>query len=176
LNAECLALWNPGFYDYCDAHIKQICEHNPRLIKNFARSAFPTAAFNFGNVRTFKHRDTQNCPFGWCGITALGKFDPRKGGHLILWELKLVIEFPPHSTILIPSAMITHSNTPVAKGDIRNSFTQYCAGGLLRYVNNGFMIDRVLHRKNPAKFREMEAMKATRRQMGLGLFSTLEEL
>ncbi|KIM36469.1 hypothetical protein M413DRAFT_78216, partial [Hebeloma cylindrosporum] len=168
--------WGPGLYEYYDTRLKQLCKHNPRLIKNFPKSVFPTAAFNFGNVRTFKHRDTQNCPFGWCGITALGRFDPKKGGHLILWELKLVVEFPPCSTILIPSAMITHSNTPVAKGDVRNSFTQYCVGGLFRYINNGFMIDKVLRRKDPTKFREMEALKATRWQMGLGLFSTLEEL
>ncbi|KIM35281.1 hypothetical protein M413DRAFT_79567, partial [Hebeloma cylindrosporum] len=176
VNAASLATWAPEMHEYCRIRINQVSERHPSLIKNFPKSVFPTAAFNFRNVRTYKHRDVLNCPFGWCGITALGRFNPKKGGHLVLQELKLVIEFPPCSTILIPSAMITHCNTPVAEGDIRNLFTQYCAGGLFRYVDNGFMIDRVLCEKNPAKSKEMEALKATRWQMGLGLFSTLDDL
>ncbi|KAJ7883792.1 hypothetical protein B0H13DRAFT_2537891, partial [Mycena leptocephala] len=39
-------------------------------------------------------------------ITALRRFNPDLSGHLILWDLKLVIRFPPGSTILIPSAII----------------------------------------------------------------------
>lgn len=73
---------------------------------------------------TFKHKDVRNCPFVWCAIQALGRFDPRKGGHLVLWDLKLIIEFPP---VLIPFATLTHSNIPVADGDVRASFTQYTA-------------------------------------------------
>ncbi|KAJ7695268.1 hypothetical protein B0H14DRAFT_2650629 [Mycena olivaceomarginata] len=53
-----------------------------------------------------------------------------KGGHLILWDAKLILEFPPGTTILIPSAAIYHSNIPVAPGEHRFSFTQYTAGGI----------------------------------------------
>lgn len=38
-----------------------------------------------------------------CAITTLSDYDPKAGGHLVLWDLKLVIEFPPGSTILILS-------------------------------------------------------------------------
>jgi hypothetical protein len=63
--------------------------------------------FNFGpQTVTFDHRDSGNLAFGWCAITAFGNFDPTCGGHLVLWDMKLVIEFPPGSTILIPSAMM----------------------------------------------------------------------
>ncbi|KAJ7624191.1 hypothetical protein B0H17DRAFT_1151319 [Mycena rosella] len=51
--------------------------------------------------------------WGWCSITALGDFDPNKGGHLILWDLRLAIRFPPGSTILIPSALLHHSNVAI---------------------------------------------------------------
>jgi hypothetical protein len=56
----------------------------------------------------------------------------------VLWDSRLVIEFPPGSTILISSAVLTHSNVPVASHESRYSFTQYCAGGLFRWVDNGF--------------------------------------
>ncbi|KAJ3764384.1 hypothetical protein EV360DRAFT_9676, partial [Lentinula raphanica] len=83
------------------------------------------------------HRDFLNWPFGWCAITALGRFDPTRTGQLILWELRLVVDFPPAATVLIPSAVITHSNTPVAVDDTRISFTQYTAGPIFRWVENG---------------------------------------
>jgi len=57
--------------------------------------------------------DFGNLPYGWCAITSLGPFDPKRGGHLVLWDLQLVIEFPPGSTILIPSAVLQHSNIPI---------------------------------------------------------------
>ncbi|KAJ4468371.1 hypothetical protein C8J55DRAFT_409001, partial [Lentinula edodes] len=82
------------------------------------------------------HRDWLNWPFGWCAITALGEFDASRSAQLILWELKLVIDFPHAATILIPSAVITHSNTPVADRDIWTSFTQYTAGPIFRWVEN----------------------------------------
>ena len=71
-------------------------------------------------------------------MTSIGDFDPTKGGHLVLWDCKLVIEFPPGSTILIPSAVITHSNVPVAPHKKHFSFTQYTAGVLFRWVDNDF--------------------------------------
>ena len=71
-------------------------------------------------------------------ITALGNFNPKLGGHLILWDLHLVIEFPPGSTILIPSASLRHGNTAIQPGEKQYSFTQYTAGGLFRWVEQGF--------------------------------------
>jgi len=51
--------------------------------------------------------------------------------------LELVIQFPVGSTILVPLAIIKHPNTAIRKGEKRYSFTQYCAGGLFRWVDNG---------------------------------------
>lgn len=144
----------------------------PSLRRIFPASIFPSAAFNFGpNVRTFKHRDVFNCPFGFCTIQALGRFNPRKGGHIILWEPKLVIEFPPASLILIPSATITHSNVPVAEGDERASFTQYCTGGLFRYVDAGFRKENCLKAEDPSLYRKLQALRPGMWTVGLGLLS-----
>lgn len=73
-----------------------------------------------------------------CPVHSLGRFDYTKGGHLILWDLKLVIEFPPGSTILLPLSTLRHGNTTIQEGEERMSFTQYCAGGLIRWVKYGF--------------------------------------
>ena len=78
----------------------------------------------------------------------LGDFDPTKGSHLVLWECKLVIEFPPGSTILIPSAIITHSNVPIQAGEKRYSVTQYATGVLFRWV----VIDSVIYAQKLAVF------------------------
>ncbi|KAJ3730736.1 hypothetical protein C8R42DRAFT_637406 [Lentinula raphanica] len=90
---------------------------NPKLKRWFKKSAFSSVSFNSGPACvSWPHTDNYNLAFGWCAITALGKFDPDIGGHLILWDLGLIVRFPPGSTILIPSALLTHSNLPIQKG------------------------------------------------------------
>ncbi|KAJ7062414.1 hypothetical protein B0H15DRAFT_794827, partial [Mycena belliarum] len=116
-----------------------------RLHRNFRRrlSAFATATFNFGpETVTFPHIDFGNLGWGWCAITALGPFDPDRGGHLILWDLKLVIRFPPGSTILLPSAILRHSNVKIKPGERRYSFTQFTPAGIFRWVYNGFRTEK----------------------------------
>jgi hypothetical protein len=170
------AFWNPGVYEYQKTRIEQLLVHNPALKRTSSTTIFPTTACNFRNVCCDKHRDTQNCPFGWCAITALGDFDHTVGGHLILWELKLVIEFPHGYTVFVPSATITHSNTPVADGDVRVSITQYCSGNLFRYVENGFRTDKSLYEEDRQHYDKMRSLKDQLWKTSLGLFSTLKDL
>ncbi|KAK0450496.1 uncharacterized protein EV420DRAFT_1646416 [Desarmillaria tabescens] len=154
--------WAPRLHDRYQKHLDAPYEKLPDLRLNFTHSVFPCATFNFGgSVWTFKHRDILNCPYGWCALTTLGRSDHRRGGH-ILWELKIFIQFPHASTIFIPSATITHSNIPLAAGDSHISFTQFFAGGILRWVDNGFRTEK--------------GMKVKRWQMGLGLLSTLDQI
>ena len=149
----------------------------PYLPRNFEGGVFAAAAFNFGRKAwTYKHRDFLNWPFGWCAITALGEFNPSRSGQLILWELKLVIDFPHGSTILIPSAVITHSNTPVVKGDVRTSFTQYTAGGIFRWVSNGCMTEAELAACHPERYAKMEAEKDSIYLERIKLYSTIDEI
>lgn len=95
----------------------------------------------------------------------------------MLWDLQLVIEFPPGSTILLPSAVIRHSNTAIQNGEERYSFTQYTAGGLFRWVDHGFQKEKEYHASlsEGQRLAEEEAMRR-RWAMGLSLFSTLDEL
>lgn len=84
------------------------------------------------------HVDGMNLACGLCMVIPFGTFDFRKGGHLILHELKLVIEVPPGGTVLFPSAIITHENIPIAEGELRQSITAFTPGTLFQWVNNGF--------------------------------------
>lgn len=137
---------------------------------------FPTTACNFRNVCCYQHHDTQNFPIGWCAITALGRFDHTRGGHLILWELKLIIEFPHGYTILIPSVTITHSNIPVADSDVRVSITQYCAGSIFRYIDNGFRTDTALREEDRPCYDKAQANREHMWKASLGLLSKIKDL
>jgi hypothetical protein len=93
---------------------------------------------------------------------------------LVLWDCKLLVEFPPGSTILILSAVLAHSNTKVAAHETRFSFTQYAAGGLFRWVDHAFQtLDS--YRASLTK-EECEALKArnqARWEFGLNLLPTI---
>lgn len=126
---------------------------------------------------SYPHVDFGNLSWGWCAITALGKFDPDKGGHLVLWDLKYVVRFPPGSTIIIPSAMIRHSNTPIGTDETRYSYAQYSAGGLFRWVDNGFMKDdEWCAMANSSDKARREEERKVRWQKGLDMFLSVEEL
>jgi hypothetical protein len=152
-------------------------EETTDVKRNYPGSVFAAATMNFGpQVRCCKHLDSQNLAFGWCAITAFGDFDPTKGGHLILWDLKLAVEFPPGSTILIPSATVVHSNTPVQGHEKRLSFTQYSAGGMFRWVDNGLQTEHELQHSDKERHDLILILKEHRWNMGLGMYSNLDEL
>ncbi|KAK7027867.1 hypothetical protein R3P38DRAFT_3315414 [Favolaschia claudopus] len=109
-------------HEFYRTEFDKVCAHDPSILRNLPSrlSVFSTATFNFGPATvTFPHIDFRNLAWGWCAITALGNFDPDRGGHLVLWDLKLVIRFPPGSTILIPSAFLRHSNVNIAPHETR---------------------------------------------------------
>ncbi|KAJ7814508.1 hypothetical protein B0H14DRAFT_3477020 [Mycena olivaceomarginata] len=155
-----LAFGHPSFTPTMTDYDHRLRRQHLHLTRNWERSVFSQATFNFGpRAWTFKHRDILNVAFGMCVVQALGDFNPKEGGHIILWELKLFIEFPPGALILIPSATITHSNLPVGPGEHRASFTQYTGG-----------------EQDPEEYARVCEQKAGRWEMGLGLLSTVDEL
>jgi len=98
------------------------------LKHNFPNSIFPAAGFNCGpQTIALDHTDYNNLSHGLCALTALGSYDHKQGGHLILFGLKLVIQFPSGSTALIPSGCLGHGNTPNCDGETRMSIAQYAA-------------------------------------------------
>jgi hypothetical protein len=171
------AMWAPKLYDYYRSHLGPLFKAHPSLRRNFMNSVWTTITFNFGpRTVCYVHRDPGNLAFGWCAITALGRFDPKRSGHLILWDMKLVIEFPPGSTILIPSATLRHSNVRLQEGESRVSFTQYTSGGLFRWVENGFRTNADFEKQDKKGKMRADKVSETRWEEGLKLFSTLDEL
>lgn len=142
--------------------------------RNFDNSVFPTATFNLGpQTVTLEHLDSNNLAFGWCAVTALGNFDHKHGGHLVLPDLKLIITLPVGATILLPSAILRHGNIPIGSAETRMSFTQYASGGLFRWVDAGFMTSANMS----AKARQQLSEEAPERfKEGLMLFSCLPAL
>ncbi|KAF9472584.1 hypothetical protein BDN70DRAFT_762895, partial [Pholiota conissans] len=139
--SSCFSFYFPKVYQHYWTHLGLLYGRLPTLRANFPNiSIYPACTFNLGpTTATHDHNDSANVASGICAITALGNFDHKLGGHLILFDLGLVITFPAGSTVLIPSALFRHGNTPiVGDGAIRMSFTQYCSGGLFRWVQYGF--------------------------------------
>ncbi|KAJ6451730.1 hypothetical protein C8R45DRAFT_1057096 [Mycena sanguinolenta] len=172
-------LWAPRLFSYYREYNEKLSGSGAwsHLRRPFPNSVFSCAAFNFGpRVCTFKHRDVCNLPFGWCAIQSLGNFDATIGGHLVLWDANLVVEFPAGALILLPSATIAHSNVPVRDHEERISFTQFTAGNLFRFVDNGFQTQDQLAAAEPEKYARLMKLKDTRWEEGLKLFSTIEEM
>jgi hypothetical protein len=169
-----MAYYAPKLFQHYVEVLGALHDRDPALEWNFSNSAFPSATINFGpEAVCFDHLDYFNKAIGWCDICSLGDYDPQKGGHLILFDIKRVIQFPPGSHILIPSALMRHGNTPIQKGEIRRGFTQYAAGALFRWVDNGYM--RAEDVKGKRK-EELEVQDPSRYGELLNLYSTLDNL
>ncbi|KAJ7718175.1 hypothetical protein B0H14DRAFT_2412564 [Mycena olivaceomarginata] len=169
-------MWAPRLHAHYVDNNKKLNVHLPHLNRPFPKSVFSSAAFNFGpRVWTFKHRDICNLAFGWCAVQSLGPFNVAKGGHLVLWDLQMVVEFPAGALILLPSATVAHSNVVVEVGEERISFTQFTSGGLFRWVDNGGCTAGELEREDPDEWERMQALKETRWETGLSYFSTVDE-
>jgi hypothetical protein len=167
-------MWAPKLFTYYLSHITSLLGgYGGQLRQNFT-TVFACSTFNSSpSTISFPHTDPGNLPHSWCAITFLGPFDPQQGGHLILLDLQLVIKFPPCSTILLPSAVIHHSNVVIQKGKERYLFTQYTASGLFRWVDHGFQKEDGYYSSlsEGERIEEEQAMQH-RWAMGLGLFST----
>ena len=139
---------------------------------------FAFITINFGpRTVSLPHRDWANLSWGWCSISLLGDFNPEKGGHLVLWDLRLVIQFPPASSITIPFAMVWHSNIPISSGEMWYSITQYSASALLCWVDNGFIKDSDWLKKASQEDGERwEHAWSTQLKDGLKMLSRLSEL
>lgn len=120
-------------------------EHqHPELKRNVPKTAFAGLTVNFGPQSfTPPHLDPGNA-VGWCTSTALGLFDPDKGGEMVFWNqgIRLIIRFPLGSSMLFPSGLVVHSNIPIRPQERRYSLIQYTAGALFRWRYNGYQSDK----------------------------------
>ncbi|KAF7328143.1 hypothetical protein MVEN_02571500 [Mycena venus] len=173
------ASYSPNLHSFYKHQMRRLHAAGSYLRRLFPEviSVFAACTFNFGpSTVTIPHVDAANLVWGWCCITALGIFSPDLGGHLILWDLGLVIRFPLGSTIMIPSALLRHSNVAIQQGERRYSFTQYTAGGLFRWVYNGNRSDKtVIETATLEELKLREEEKLRRWEEGLSLFMVWDE-
>jgi len=169
-----VATWAPALYRYYGDKLDELCSRDFSLLRTFPSTIFAATTYNLGpRTVCYKHKDFANLAYGLCSVTSLGQFDSTKGGHLILWELGLVIEFPPGSTILLASALITHSNATIGKDETRYSVAHYSAGALFRWAENGFQKTEDLYSSIPQSTREnLEFLDSFLWEHGLSLLPT----
>lgn len=167
----------PKVYDHYRSYLGRLYDHDKTLKRPFTASIYPAISINFGpQVVTYGHLDYSNLPSGLCWILANGDYNYKRGGHLILYDLKLVIEFPPGTSILIPSACLRHGNVPIGEHETRTSITQYAAGGLFRYVDYGFRTWDCLKEEDPELAARIIQEKGTKWVEAAKLFSKSKEL
>lgn len=162
---------NAAYKRYCPNMYQQFKENDqtlrhwkPSLRRNFPKTVFAATTINFGPQSiTDIHIDSRNRAPASCSVTSLGPFDSTSGGELVLWNLGLIIRFPSGCTILLPSALIAHSNLPIQPGERRYSITQYSAAALSRFVENGFRNDvDILDGKDPQAKADLLAARKLR--------------
>ncbi len=172
-----LATYAPRIHQNMKAKLGELFRRHPSLQLNFSNSVYPATSFNFGpSTVCFAHTDAANDACNCCHITALGDYDPNLGGHLVLYDLKLIVRFPPGSSVLIPSAIMRHGNIPIRTHETRMSLTQYCAGGLLRWVECGFRTVSGLAAEDPQGSAAFRAALTKRVQKCIQRFSTVQSL
>jgi hypothetical protein len=176
MDVGAFAAFAPKLYGYLAQNLQALFDKHPHLAHNFSNSIFPAASFNCGpKTVSLDHTDHNNLSHGLCALTALGAYDHTLGGHLILFGLKLVVQFPVGSTVLIPSGCMEHGNTPISEGETRLSIAQYAAGGLLRWVSYGFQSAKSLLKTKAGKRLKKTIDKGAgeRWREGLAMFSTV---
>ncbi|KAK7024596.1 hypothetical protein VNI00_016157 [Paramarasmius palmivorus] len=96
--------WAPRLFLYYVQVMASLIGQYSNLHLPFSKCVFAAFTVNFGpETICHPHLDLKNLAYGWCADnTALGDFDWRCGGHLVLWDLKLVIEFPLEPPSLSP--------------------------------------------------------------------------
>ncbi|KAJ7687991.1 hypothetical protein B0H14DRAFT_3101285 [Mycena olivaceomarginata] len=146
------AIWAPLLFAFYTAQMALLHAWKSSVRPNFVGSVFAACTFNFG-------------PRAICVP------------HLDFANLAWVIRFPPGSTILIPSALIRHSNVPIRAHEQRGSFVQYTAGGLFRWVRNGFKTSAAWYSSASSKEKaEREAEDKMRWEHGLSMLSVIDDL
>ncbi|KAJ7106118.1 hypothetical protein C8R43DRAFT_1140605 [Mycena crocata] len=119
-------------------------QHDPCAMYPSDASVFSAASVEFGGPP--RGQASTGVPDryeagSWSILCALGKYSSVHGGHVIFWDLGLVIAFPSGSTILIPTGLVRYSFVKVREGERRYSVLQWAGSGLTRWALNGGRTD-----------------------------------
>jgi len=170
-------LWMPKLMEeYTDLQVELIAI-NSLLRATFPDSPFCAFTMNMGpQTVCIGHRDFWNLAYGTCPVGALGPFNHRTGGHIILHEPKVIFEFRRGDVMFIPSAAVTHENVPIAEDEKRYSFTMYTAGALFRHIWCGRRTIKKVQETDGNLYQQYVAEGPDRWEDGWKRYSTIDEL
>ncbi|KAJ7682140.1 hypothetical protein DFH06DRAFT_978036 [Mycena polygramma] len=176
VNAALYQNFAPRIYEHVDQTKYRILNRDWTLRDNFPPGAFHASEWFLGSDESPPRLDDLQMLWSWRALTALGNYNARWGGEVILWEEKKVIKFPVGSTFLFPSAFMRYSFTQVNAGEHQFWFSQYSQAGLFRHVENGHRCEANFDTQSWTKTRrDRDAMKDKRMETALGMFSTVDE-
>ncbi|KAJ7922178.1 hypothetical protein B0H13DRAFT_1603935, partial [Mycena leptocephala] len=165
----------PKIYAYTENTTDLIYKFDENLRREFD-GVFPAAEFDLGELGSAPRLQDRDVLHGWRALTALGMYNSRYGGDIILWDDGFVIRFPPGATILFPAALMRYSFVEVQAGEKQYTLSQYSPAGLYRYITNGYVNDSTFERM--ADKRAMETMhraRGRRLEAGVNMYSRLDE-
>ncbi|KAJ7701599.1 hypothetical protein B0H16DRAFT_1348124 [Mycena metata] len=136
-------------FDALTAQKQEFLQHHPDALYPCDSTVFSAITFELGgpHCRGFGGSADRHQAETWSVLHALGDYSSLHGGHIILWDLGLVVCFPPGSSILIPTGIIRYSFVRVRPGETRYSVIQHTGGGIARWFSNGKRTDVDFARK-----------------------------
>ncbi|KAG9047220.1 hypothetical protein FS837_002782 [Tulasnella sp. UAMH 9824] len=175
--------WAPDIYeDYLHCH-SSIISRDPSLDVIYPDESpevlpFASLTANLGPCTIcHRHRDAKNrASGGICVVKTLGPYDWKRGGHLVLHELGLVVEMRPGDAVFFPSAVISHETIPIGDDERRYSLVWYSAGGLFRWQDAGFRSLTSWGIVDPPGLNRHQSKGKARWNEGWKKYSTISEL
>ncbi|KAJ7199695.1 hypothetical protein GGX14DRAFT_372970 [Mycena pura] len=122
--------WFPHDHKHLDQLMIDIEHHTGSSERTFPGTVFSMIAFNLGEQSCMVMRR--------CVVTATGDFDATQGGHMVLYDLHLLVKFLPGWMAIFPSGLLNHANTSLQTGETRTSIIQYTPGQLSQFRNSGW--------------------------------------
>ena len=94
---DCFRVYGQRNHEHMRSKVNDLKANDPALKRPYDDKigAYPCQSFNLGRQTvTRPHVNSANLAQSWCSITLVGSFDPKMGGHLVLKDLGIVVEFP----------------------------------------------------------------------------------
>jgi hypothetical protein len=137
----CFKTWFPHVAELYEWMLLQTLINNNLLLQLLPDLLFTAATINLGQQSvTDWHLNSKNLVFGLCCIVVFGRFNHRQSVQLILREPKVVMELRHGDVCFIPSGSETHHNAPLKPWETHFAMIFYTAGGLFRYIFQGFKL------------------------------------
>ncbi|KAE9401323.1 hypothetical protein BT96DRAFT_818081 [Gymnopus androsaceus JB14] len=158
-----LQAYFPKLHSFYSSLLEHILADSPEIVRMFQGCCYGACHLNLHNASTVDHEDWYNILFGMCAVYSSGLYDHTRSGHFIAWSLGIVAQFPPACAVYVPSACVTHANTPIASHETRSSIAFFMSAGLARWYHNGYISDKEF--KERASVAQLNAWNASRAKL-----------